>query len=138
VHPEVSQHVPEPLHQVFALGDAHVQHQLGDLPWGAGVPLERSFVLELVVVNRGHDALKVRQRLARDLMRRDQTGDDRAGAGACHAREHVTLLAYRQDRTDQADSLDPATFEHQVDLGLIRTFKCNHDSSSRPVRATGM
>src|SRR5665648_944671 len=53
-----------------------------------------------------------------------------AGAGACHAREHVTLLAHGQDRTDQADPLDPATLEHQVDLGLVRTFKCNHDSSS--------
>lgn len=36
---QIGEHVPEPLHQVVALGYAHVQQQLGDLPRG---PASRS------------------------------------------------------------------------------------------------
>ena len=49
-------------------GDAHIHKQLGDLSRGAAQSFQHCFVLEVVVVNRGHDGLNVRQRFTCDLM----------------------------------------------------------------------
>ena len=120
MHTEVGQDVPEPLDQVVALGDAHVQQQFGDLSERSGEAFEQAFVLELAVVDRPHDGLEVAQWLPGYLMGGDQAGHDCAGAGTGDPGE----------RTDQTDALDATPLQDQIDLRGLRPLQRDHGSSS--------
>jgi len=126
VDAELSELVAQPLHEVVALGHAHVQQQLGDLTRRSGVPLPPALILEPAVVDLAHHLLETGQRLAGDLMRGDLARHDRPGTGTGDARKDIPLGVEAEHGADEPDALDATPLEDQVDLRAIGTFDADH------------